>query len=175
MHISQMQFAFVAEQDRLLFRVNGANGEEVSAWFTRRLVKLLWPNLVRVLSHRIEQDNPAVNPQARPIMLEMKREAHLQKADFSTPYREHPKSFPLGKEPFLVERVDLVNLTNRETRVSLKPHEGTGVDIQMPDNMLHAFCETLQQAAQKASWDLRLSFQQEASATPAQKPSLTIN
>jgi hypothetical protein len=174
MNISQMQFAFVAEQDRLLFRVHGGNGEEVRAWITRRLVRVLWPTLVRTLSQNLQLANPSLTAAARPMMLEMKREAHLHQADFATPYREEAHSYPLGTEPFVVARVSLTALPNRCTRVSLHPQQGQGIDINMPENMLHAFCETLQQAAQQAEWELKLGFTLPA-AVKSQSASPTLN
>jgi hypothetical protein len=156
MNLSQMQFAYVPEQDRLLLRMNSDCGDEVRAWFTRRLVKLLWPNLMKVMAARVGQDNPAASAEARPLLLAMQRQSTLQQADFATPYREQACAFPLGAEPILVARVELTALPNRQTRIAIKPQQGAGIDLDMPDSMLHAFCETLLKAASKADWGLAL-------------------
>lgn len=157
MKISQVQFSFVPEQDRLLLRVQG-DGEEVRAWFTRRLVKLLWPNLMQILARKVGQQQPAASAAARGMLVEMQREELVRNMDFKTPYRDEATAFPLGKEPMLVARVDLTNLADGTTRFSMKPQTGPGVDVNMADTLLHALLELLQQACQRAEWDMELRF-----------------
>ena len=97
MNITQLQITFNSEQDRLLFRVNGSEKTEIRAWFTRRLVRQLWPNLLQLLTQKIAQDVPTANDDARRMVLGMQHEASLSNADFSQPYRAEATLFPLGE------------------------------------------------------------------------------
>jgi hypothetical protein len=161
MNISQVQFAFVAEQ------------EAVRAWFTRRLVKLLWPNLMRMVAKRVVDEKPAATPEARQMILGMKREAHLQQMDFSKPFRGDAASYPLGQEPLLVARVDMAAQPHGVTRMSLKRQDGHGFDLNLNEGMFDAFCQLLRQACLQAEWgiELRLPGQGEG-APPADTPRL---
>ncbi len=49
MNIHQLQLAFDAAEDRLLFRLSTTAGEEFRVFLTRRFVKMLWPHLVRTM------------------------------------------------------------------------------------------------------------------------------
>lgn len=71
----------------MLFRVSGSDADEVRIWLTRRLVKQLWPNLVRLLRKKVAREIPAANTDARRMVLGMQHEAAVGQADFSQPYR----------------------------------------------------------------------------------------
>ena len=49
MDVHQLSIAFVAEQDRLLARVNTREGQELQFWLTRRIALGLAPLMDRLL------------------------------------------------------------------------------------------------------------------------------
>lgn len=158
LNISQLQIQFVAEQDRLLFRMNADDGSEVRAWFTRRLVQRLWPTLIQASSHQVARAQPAATPQAQHMLLGMRHEANLQTMDFSKPFSPEPSGFPLGEEPVLVTRVDLTPQADGVIKVALKPQSGSGVEMNMTEPLFHGFCRLLQQAGAQAEWGMELKF-----------------
>lgn len=156
MNIAQLQFSFDAAQDRLLFRVNGADGAEMRVWFTRRLVKLLWPNLQKTLAHRMAQDVPAATTDANAMLVGMKHQEHVAKMDFATPYREPTQMVSTAAEPLLINRMDLTPQANGITRMLLQAVSGARIDMNLNDTLMHAFCSMLQQCCTQADWDVEL-------------------
>ena len=168
MNITQLQITFNPEQDRLLFRVNGSNQTEIRAWFTRRLVKQLWPNLLQLLTQKVSQDVPTANDDARRMVLGMQHEASVSKADFSQPYRAEATQFPLGKEPFVASKLKMTVLPKSMYLLSMHPAQGQGVDLRLNDTLLHGLCRMLQKACKEAEWELLLEI-------PGSQPSGAVN
>ena len=56
MKIHQLSVNYLAEQDRILMRVNTAASEEMRLWLTRRLMLGLWPLLSKLLMPKGEYD-----------------------------------------------------------------------------------------------------------------------
>ena len=62
MKIHQLSVNYLAEQDRILMRVNTAASEEMRLWLTRRLMLGLWPLLTKLLTKhllKLEADGAA--------------------------------------------------------------------------------------------------------------------
>ena len=53
MKIHLMSVTYLAEQDRILMRVNTAAAEEMRLWLTRRLMLGLWPLLSKLLTKHL--------------------------------------------------------------------------------------------------------------------------
>ena len=49
MQVHQFQVSYVAEQDRLLVRMNSTAGDEQGLWLTRRLMLDLFPHLDKAI------------------------------------------------------------------------------------------------------------------------------
>jgi hypothetical protein len=158
LNITQLQIAFNAEQDRLLFRISGADGNEMRAWLARRLVKQLWPKLLQLLSHKVAQEVPAATIDARRMVLGMRHEAAVGQADFSQSYRASATQFPLGEEPFVASKLSMSALANGSYLLAMHPADGRGVELRLNDTLLHGWCRMLQKACREAEWDLVLDF-----------------
>lgn len=166
-----MQVAFVADQDRVLFRVNaGAQSEraELRAWLTRRLVQRLWPALLEALARSALRARPGAVAAAREMLIGLEREERLKTANFTGPFQSPAPSaagaFPLGEAPILVTQVDIGLRADGQWRLVLRPAEGRGIEIHMGPTLLHAFCKLLKQACDKADWRLDLALPGEAVA-----------
>ena len=157
-NVAQLQMSFDAEQDRLLFRIGSAEGAELRAWFTRRLVKLLWPNLVGILGKKIALETPAATPEAQRALAGLRHEAQMREADFSQPFRSEGTQLPLGAEPMLIARVDLTLLPSKQILAALKSQHGASIDVHMNDALFHGFCKLLEQSCKHASWDMDLAL-----------------
>lgn len=136
-------------------RLAGSDRAEILLWLTRRCVRLLWPLLVKMAESapRIAMQS---TPEARHALLDMEREQALAKADFSSPYQEVSRERPLGAEPLLIARINIGIDAQGKHVLTLRPFEGQGVNIAMDDMLLHGFCKVLQDAVDKAQWDMKL-------------------
>ena len=185
--LQQLNLKYIAEQDRLLFRMSTTEADEVRLWFTRKFVKMLWPALLKALAL-----NPQVTAQADPAtrqaVVAFQHEKAVAEADFEKPYREVTAKPPAGGEddaaaeppataddeplPYLVngvrvrmqgpERPLLVFLTTEKQEVAV----GFNLDL------LHSFCRLLQSAMKAADWDLALELGETAEAPAARPPRL---
>ena len=105
MHIHQLSASYEAAQDRILLRINTHEGQVLQLWFTRRLLRQLFPKLLeyeRSMALRdLAQDSPEKtsghSAEAQEELLAIQREAVLQHSDFATPLPRKCKpssSFP---------------------------------------------------------------------------------
>src|SRR3954468_31060 len=106
MKIHQLSVTYLAEQDRILVRVNTEAAEEMRLWLTRRLMLGLWPLLSRLLTEHLLKLEAAgtvldtADEALKKMLADFRREEFLQHADFETPYRDN-QALPLGEEPLL--------------------------------------------------------------------------
>ena len=157
MQLQQITIEFNAEQDRLLMRLGADDRSEVLLWLTRRCVKLLWPQLVK-LAESVPGIATQPMPEARQALLDMERERALANADFSKPYDATDRARPLGSEPLLVARMNSGRNPEGKHVLGLLPREGQGLNLAMDDTLLHGVCKLLQDAVDKAEWDMKLAL-----------------
>ena len=156
MNIHQLQLAFDAAEDRVLFRVSTTAQEEFRVFLTRRFVRMLWPHLLRSLENKVAVKAPV--PEARREVLAFEHEKAVRETDFSKPFAEaaaeKPHRFPLGEEPFVAALGQLRVESAGVYKLSLNPAKGQGVEIGLDDRLMHSFCRLLETAARNAEWDL---------------------
>ena len=167
MKIHQLQIAFDAAEDRLLFRVSTTAAEEFRIYLTRRFVKMLWPHLLRNLESKVAVKAPA--PDARREVLAFEHEKAVRETDFSQPFAEPapsaPHQFPLGEQPFVAVHGQLRVESAGIYKLALNPGVGQGLEIGLDDKLMHSFCKLLETAARNAEWEL--SFFPPAAAAEA--------
>jgi hypothetical protein len=173
MNIHQLQLAFDAAEDRVLFRVSTTQQEEFRVYLTRRFVKMLWPHLVRALENTVVAKAPA--PEARREVLAFEQDKALRETDFSQPFAEGqteaPRRFPLGETPFVVTQGQLRLEAAGGYKLVLNPASGPGLEIGLNGRLLHSFSTLLEAAARKAEWDLPFLAQPQAPPeAPPQAP-----
>ena len=155
MTIHQLQVAFDAVEDRLLFRLTTTAQEEFRIFLTRRFVRALWPMLVKAIESKIAVKAPAA--EARREVLAFEHEKAVRETDFKTPFREPaaeaPRQFPLGAAPYLAVKGN-VRLEGGAFKLALNPAEGQGIEIGLDDRLMHSLCRLIEQAACSAEWDL---------------------
>lgn len=157
MQLRQIRIEFVAEQDRLLLRLASGDNAEVLLWLTRRCTRLLWPLLVKMA-----ESSPRIalqaTPEARQALLGMERTRTLDNADFSSPYQAAGRERPLGPEPVLIAKINAGRDDRGQHVLTFLPREGQGVTLAVDDNVLHALSKLLQDAVEKADWDMKLAL-----------------
>ena len=159
MRLHQLKLEFNPEQDRLVLHVLTDDGAEILLWLTRRCVRLLWGELVKMLQASPTVQLQGITPEARNALVGMQHEKALQGADFSKPY-EQARQRPLGADPILVGRIQTGRDANAQNVLTLLPMKGQGVNIALDERLLHSFCKLLQNVVTRAEWDMILNLPQ---------------
>jgi hypothetical protein len=166
--LHQIQLRFDPAQDRLILRVNTSGGDEFRFWLTRRLVRLLWPALIKALeADDLVRSQP--DPAARQAVLAFQQDTAVSQSDFRSSFREEPASMPLGEAPVLVSRVQLAPGPSGSRVLRLSPARGPGAQIGLNQTALHAFCRLTLQAVEKAQWDLGLKLAETGATSPPER------
>lgn len=158
MQIKQLQLAYAPEHDRILMRINSAEQQEVRCWLTRRMVKLLVPNLENIMQSMLASDRP-LDDTAKKALLEMSREVSLFTADYKTPFQDHNLNTPLGPEPLLITQIEMKpSLEHATTDLTMKlcTAQGKGFEMRMAEQLQHGFIDLLVKTCEQAEWNLGL-------------------
>jgi len=156
MRLHQIRIDYHPEQDRLLLRVSTDEGAELRFWLTRRLVKGLWPALIK-MADAIGAGRTQPDPSVRKAMLEFEHEKAVRQADFATPYQA-VSNLPLGPEPLLVTRLRAQPDGRGNAVIAMHPTQGQGMDLAMDAMLLHSFTRLIQGAVAKTDWDVHLQL-----------------
>ncbi len=170
MHIHQLSVSHDDRQDRLLLRLNTQDSQEFHFWLTRRMVARLLPAMGHSLV-KLEASQPGVaaaDANSQRILTEIKREAFLQNADFTTPYTSKPGPYPLGSQPLLVTDAQLSLQPSGSLQVVFQEKNGDSahschLNLQAP--LLHGLIHLLHQTIAKADWGLSSPLMHEDSAS----------
>jgi hypothetical protein len=163
MKIHQLSVAYLAQQDRILLRVNTATAQEMRLWLTRRLMLVLWPELSKLFTKHLLKLEAAGNSLEtadeglRKMLADFRKEEFLKHADFDTPYQESQAQLPLGEEPLLVTDVDAAPLPNGRLQLSFNERP-TGLDkprsfqMEMEPKLMQGLMHLLEQALTLSQW-----------------------
>lgn len=171
MQIHQLQVTFDPAEDRLRMRLSTTAGEEFRLFLTRRFVRLLWPELQRVVeAGAVERVPAAVVPRE---VVAFEREKALAATDFKTPYQEGapeaPRHFPLGEAPYLATRGRIRREKPGLYRLTLDPESGSGIELALDDRLMHSLTRLIEAAVRAAEWDLAFAAT-DAAGPPAAAP-----
>jgi hypothetical protein len=163
MKIHQLSVNYLAEQDRILVRVNTRDAEEMRLWLTRRLMLGLWPLLSKLLTkHMLKLEAAGTSLEAadedlKRMVADFRKEEFLRNADFDTPYQETPAELPLGEKPLLVTDVDAAPLPNGRLRLGFnerKPNSDKprSFHMEMEPKLMQGLMHLLEQALARSQW-----------------------
>ncbi len=167
MDIRQFSVSYIAEQDRILVRVNTSAHQEVKMWLTRRMMLQLWPTVNRVVIDHLAipadaktdgyVDLAAMDDKSRQMLAEMRQQDAVQKADFSTPYQGEVAARPLGETPLLVTEVNLTPKDGSQLLINFKevlqePPSKRGFQLAMHADMVFSVIQLLHHALQLSQW-----------------------
>ncbi|HJW56047.1 MAG TPA: hypothetical protein VJ577_12300 [Burkholderiaceae bacterium] len=163
MELHQIQITYQMEEDRLLlrasFKADGGALQEIRAWLTRRLVKSLWPGIVKAMETQVMLNQPQA-AHARAEIVSMGHQASVSRireaGGFNAPFAAVAKSYPLGETPVLVTAAHFDVVASQPLRIHFTPKQGTGFEIALRSPLLHGFCSLLQEAVRLAKWDIAL-------------------
>jgi len=163
MKIHQLSVTYLAEQDRILVRVNTAAAEEMRLWLTRRLMLGLWPLLSKLLTkHLLKLESAGTSLEAadealKKMLADFRKEQFLQEADFDTPYDENQTVLPLGEDPLLVTDVDASPLPSGRLRLSFNERlpnveRPRSFQMEMDPKLMQGMMHLLEQALARSQW-----------------------
>ncbi len=164
MKIHQLSVSYLAEQDRILVRINTSASREVRLWLTRRLMVGLWPLLSKLLTQHLLKLEAAgrtldsADAGLRKMLADFRKEEFLKSADFETPYQENQPPLAQGEEPLLVTDVDASPLPDGRLRLSFNEHrkevesEPRSFQVEMQPKLMQALMHLLEQALARAQW-----------------------
>jgi hypothetical protein len=163
MKIHQLSVTYLAEQDRILVRINTASSEEMRLWLTRRLLLGLWPLLSKLMTRHLLKLEAAgtsletADEDLKKMLADFRKEEFLRDADFDTPYQENQAALPLGDEPLLVTDVDAAPLPNGRLRLSFNERPpGTdkprSFQMEMEPKLMQGMMHLLEQALGRSQW-----------------------
>lgn len=157
MSIKQLNAAYLAPDDRLLFRFNTIENTEFRFWFTRRVTLFILAATQHLIVRGLEQDHTSQTAQAiaqfNKDAVELNPSAHG--VSHAVPYVPAEK-YPLGADPILVNDVKctLLKKEGDENAISLDlvlPGGGI-VGLKMAGSTLQAMCQLLNQLREHAVW-----------------------
>jgi hypothetical protein len=163
MRIHQLSVTYLAEQDRILMRVNTAASEEMRLWLTRRLMLGLWPLLSKLLTKHLLKLEAAgtsldtADEGLKKMLADFRKDEFLKDADFDTPYKDNQAELPLGEEPLLVTDVDASPLPNGRLRLSFNERPPTeakprAFQMEMEPKLMQGLMHLLEQALARSQW-----------------------
>jgi hypothetical protein len=163
MKIHQLSVNYLAEQDRILVRVNTEAAEEMRLWLTRRLMLGLWPLLSKLLTkHLLKLEAAGTSLEAadeglKQMLADFRKEEFLKEADFETPYQENQAQLPLGEEPLLITDVDASPLPSGRLRLSFNERlpgdaKPRSFQIEMEPKLMQGMMHLLEQALGRSQW-----------------------
>ena len=167
MDISQISIRYRQDHDRILVDINTGADAEVQVWLTRRMTLRLWPLLNRiVIDHfAIPSDTKTddfvnlatMDIQTKTMLADFKRDEVLQKADFSTPYK-NGALHPLGQNPLLVTEVNLTPFGNGQLQLNFNeklenPASLRGLQMNLSTELVFAVIKLMGHALQQSQWE----------------------
>jgi len=173
MRLHQLKLEYVLDQDRLLLRLSTDQNAEVLLWITRRCVQRLWAVLLD-MAHAVPEIALQPNPEARRALLDFRHAAAVSQADFSRPYADVPRVYPMGPEPLLVVRVEARRGEKGQT-LSLFPERGESIHIQLDEKLVHGLLKLIENGVKKADWNLALRIGTSSAPVHADNERPTIN
>jgi hypothetical protein len=157
-NIHQMQLRYQPAPDRLLWQLRTTGGDLYAVWLTRRMVRLLWPPLTKLVTHAgIAQTLPhaTVLPEAQAMLAQAVRDRPLPGASFAEPFDTRVTAQPLGAEPLLPEAIDLgPGDKGQGLKLQLREAGGRRLAMQLSADLSTALMRLMEQALAGADWGL---------------------
>ena len=153
-----MTMSFSKTEDRLLLRVSTTENDEHQIWLTRRFSKELWPALLKTVEKQSLPPETAASPtttsQVKRAVMAMQHNDALQKADMSQKHDEKKLNTPSTKKPMLAIGAQCQPLKTGGMLLKIQTIENLSIDLNLSEQLLHAFCHQISSLTQKAEWDL---------------------
>lgn len=161
MQIHQFQVSYLAEQDRILVRMNSTNGQEQRLWLTRRMLLGLYPHLEKTSAQLTIADASPVGHDgaAGDAVQAFQRQETLDRTDFDTPFQSPQPLFTDADQPLLVtaahiqqQGASMLSVRFEETLPGMP--ESRQLEINLGSDTLVALLHVISLALQNSDWGL---------------------
>ena len=167
MNIHQLSVNYLQEHDRILMRVNTTDAAELRLWLTRRLALGFAPLLSRLVTQHTATQEAAQSQYISPLatsdtatqqmMADFKKQEHLQKSDFQTPFKDQPSQLPLGGEPLLVTEVNITPMPSGQMQLVFSEKlpdvsQPRSFTMALEANLTHGLLHLLDKAIAASLW-----------------------
>jgi hypothetical protein len=148
-----MQMVYVAEEDRILFRVNSTDKKEFRFWVTRRyamlLAKVLW-------DHKASDPDVSQQPttEGKQAVQEFKKEKAIEEASFGQKFEDEGNQYPLGESIPLAFQLTYNMKEDGALHLSIRPKEGQGINVVINQDINITLTQLLLTAAKNGDWKL---------------------
>ncbi len=149
--IRQINITFLAEEDRLLLRLNTTDKDEFRIWLTRRVVRQFALGLSGAERRLLGLENQPA-PGTRAIQ-EFQREARTAGVDFNERFTEGAGNFPFGAEPVLATGFE-VRPQGESVIISIAGGNKGSLSFVLGVRDIHGILAMLQKAVAQSDWDL---------------------
>ena len=172
-----MQVRYQPAADRVLWQLRTTAGELFSVWLTRRMLRLVWPPLHKLVTQAgVAQVVPhaTVLPEAQAMMAQAARDRPLPTARFNEPFDAKAVAQPLGTEPLLPEAIDLgPGADGKGLQLQLREAGNRRMTLKLNDDLATALMRLLEQALKEADWGFNLGEAQPQASEAA--PPIVLN
>jgi len=155
--LHQMTMTYVAEQDRLMFRVSTTDDIEYQMWFTRRFVGVLWGALRQTMERNPDLRDDMTRD-VKDAILGMEHQEAVQQADFTQEHKKDNTNLTSNTGPLLVVGGAVTPGEGELTGIKFSTKDGTEVRFNLNKQLLHAFCHLMVSTAVRAEWSLDLTM-----------------
>ena len=168
MTIKQFNGAYLANEDRILFRFNTLHQEEFRFWLTRRITLFILGATDHLLTNKQEEIDPLTTAKPAQELENATSSGPLKNANTPMQAYESGSHFPLGYDPLLVMEANCAFMANGETfaqggNVNIGQEEavlsldfslpgGANLNLKLDSNTLQAMCTLLDQLREQAKW-----------------------
>ncbi|MDM4770286.1 hypothetical protein [Solimonas sp. SE-A11] len=151
MQLHQINIQYDPAEDRLLSRISTRDRQEYRLWLTRRFTSLWWPALFEVLGHN-ETVRQQRDPEVQKAVLEFQHQTALQGTDFRQ--RFDADALAPAMAPLLVNKVQMRRDGPEHYQLLFSPQEGPGLEVRLPDKIMHALAGLLAEGVKQANWGI---------------------
>lgn len=154
--ISQVNLRFIPDEDRFVFSMNTYDNQQFCFYFTRRWIKLFWPNLTKILEVGMGSLE-GVDKEAKEAAMTFYHESMLLDAEYDKPFQSEGMSRPWGETPLIATEIRLREPPTELPSIGIYAANGIGLEFACDNKILHYLYQVLPQAAARAGWDIVLS------------------
>ena len=149
--ISQVQAAYEPLEDRILLNITTHDKQIYSVWVTRRYLKLLIPALQGKHPRTLQ---PLMSGKTLEPANSEQPKTKTQSAVFEAYKTPSHGQYPLGEVPIILAKISFKALETNHPMIELNPEKGAGFAIPYDASILELVLKVLEQALQRAAWDL---------------------
>lgn len=144
--LQQLNVAYIAKEDRLLFRLRAGKNTEYRIWFTRRFSDILMNYLV---------ENMEKFGGAETIAVSQDTQKDIKQGALSQKYKEpEAPDYPCGENGFVACQLKSGTDKNGNLHLQILPEKGKGMNIKLDKKLLFMLHNLLIQGINHAKWNL---------------------